>query len=389
MKQVRVSRRAADRVASGHPWIFSSDIADAGGASPGEAVHVSDVTGRMLGTAHYSSTSQITLRLLDSRAIEINRDFYLQRIRKALAFRESLGLLKITQACRLVHAEGDQLPGLMIDRYGDCFAVQFLSQGMDRAGEEIVSCLEELFSPRAIVARNDAASRKHEQLKLEKKLLRGELPEGLTVRMNDLDWGVDLLEGQKTGIFLDQRDNYLAAARFGFGQALDCFTCYGGFALHLSKGCQRVEAVDSSEKALAAGKKNAEANGIENVNFRDADVFDLLGGYVSARRRFDTIVLDPPAFAKSRSAVDAAVRGYRDINTRALRILSPGGVLVSCSCSHHISEGMLLEAIAEAGLEAGRTLRVLDRRTQASDHPILLTVPETHYLKCVILQAVD
>ncbi len=386
MKQVRVSRRAGNRVAAGHPWIFSSDIAERGEAAAGEAVHVADLKGRLLGTAHYSSTSQITLRLLDRRTIEINRGFYLERIRKAQALRESLG---ISGAYRLVHAEGDQLPGLMIDRYGDCFAVQFLSQGMDAAREEIVSCLEELFAPRAIVARNDAASRKHEQLPLDKKLLRGELPGELTVRMNDLDWQVDLLEGQKTGIFLDQRENYVAAARFGFGQALDCFTCCGGFALHLSKSCEKVEAVDSSEKALTAARRNADANGIGNVSFRDADVFDLLGGYGVARRQFDTIVLDPPAFAKSRQAVDGAVRGYRDLNLRALRLLGPGGVLVTCSCSHHISEGMLLGAVAEAALEAGRTMRVLDRRTQSPDHPILLTVPETHYLKCLILQVVD
>ncbi|MES1260717.1 MAG: methyltransferase domain-containing protein, partial [Acidobacteriota bacterium] len=192
--------------------------------------------------------------------------------------------------------------------------------------------------------------------------------------------------GQKTGVFLDQRENYLAAARYGYGRALDCFTCTGGFALHLARTCEHVEAVDSSAAALATAQRNAAANGIENIAFREADAFELLSGYASARRTFDTIVLDPPAFAKSRAQLEGAARGYKDINLRALRLLPPGGILVTNSCSHHMSEGMLLGIVAEASLDAGRTLRVLERRTQAQDHPILLTVPETHYLKCVIFQ---
>ena len=196
----------------------------------------------------------------------------------------------------------------------------------------------------------------------------------------------DLLRGQKTGVFLDQRENYLAAARYARGKALDCFTSSGGFALHLGRACEQVEGIDSGAAVLAVAQRNADADRASNVTFREADVFDVLAGYASARRTFDTVVLDPPAFAKSRKQMDGAARGYKDINLRALRLLGPGGILVTCSCSHHMSESMLLEIVAEASLDAGRTLRVLERRVQAQDHPILLTVPETLYLKCLILQ---
>ncbi|MGA2594140.1 MAG: class I SAM-dependent methyltransferase, partial [Bryobacteraceae bacterium] len=196
----------------------------------------------------------------------------------------------------------------------------------------------------------------------------------------------DLLHGQKTGIFLDQRENYNAAARYARGKALDCFTSTGGFALHLASRCESVEAVDSSAAALAAAARNAGLNGISNIEFREADVFDLLAAYSSARRQFATVILDPPAFAKSRRSLEGATRGYKEINLRALRLLGPGGILVTCSCSHHLSEAALLELVAEASLDAGRQLRVLERRTQSQDHPILLTVPETLYLKCLILE---
>jgi 23S rRNA (cytosine1962-C5)-methyltransferase len=205
--------------------------------------------------------------------------------------------------------------------------------------------------------------------------------------MNGFRWAVDLLHGQKTGVYLDQRENYAAAARYAHGAALDCFTSTGGFALHLAGQCESVDAVDSSETAVAAAAHNARRNGVGNVRFREADVFNVLTAYAQSGRRFGTVVLDPPAFTKSRAAVEGAARGYKEINYRALRLLEPGGTLVTCSCSHHYSEAMLLETVAAASLDAGRTLRVLERRTQASDHPILLTVPETLYLKCVILEA--
>ena len=387
MNQVKVNRKAAGRVASGHPWIFSSDIVDRDGAQPGEAVKVTDDRGKPLGVAHYSSTSQIAIRMLSRQVVEIGRDFYLHRLRAAEQHRRAV--VRDSDAYRVVHGEADLLPALVVDRYGDYLVVQTLDQGMDAAKADIVSCLEEIFSPKGIVARNDVPIRTKEQLPLETTILSGEIPPAVSVRMNGLTLSADLLHGQKTGIFLDQRENYRAAARYSHGgRALDCFASTGGFALHLARNCESVEAVDSSGPALATARANAVANGIGNIDWRDADVFELLTGYASARRQFSTVVLDPPAFAKSRQKIEAATAGYKEINLRALRLLNPGGILVTCSCSHHLSEAMLLELVAEASLDANRTLRVLERRTQAQDHPILLTVPETHYLKCVILEVV-
>jgi 23S rRNA (cytosine1962-C5)-methyltransferase len=306
------------------------------------------------------------------------------RIATAHSYRKKI--VGNSSAYRVVHAEADFLPALIVDRYADCFVLQALDQGMEAATPQIVAALEAQFSPRAIVARNDATVRTLEQLPRETKLLRGELDQPVQISMNGLHLEADLLKGQKTGVFLDQRENYLAAAKYITGRALDCFTSTGGFALHLARSCDSVEAVDSSAQALATARRNAAANAIANIEFREADAFELLSSYSSARRIYDAIVLDPPAFAKSRTQLDAAARGYKDINLRALRLLPPGGILITCSCSHHMSEAMLLEIVAEASLNANRTLRVLERRTQAQDHPILLTVPETHYLKCLILQ---
>ncbi|HEY7390923.1 MAG TPA: class I SAM-dependent rRNA methyltransferase [Bryobacteraceae bacterium] len=387
MNHVHVNRKAADRVASGHPWIFSSDITDRNGAQPGEAVTVLDPRGRPIGTAHHSSTSQIALRMLSRKVEEIGRDFYLARLRVADQHRRRV--VHGTDAHRVAHGEADLLPALIVDRYAGYLVVQALDQGMDAALGDIVSCLAELFEPCGIIARNDASVRAKEGLPLESKILSGDVPESVAIRMNGLNLRADLLHGQKTGIFLDQRENYLAAAHYARGgRALDCFTSTGGFALHLAPHFQTVEAIDSSAAALATARANTEANCIDNIEFREADVFDLLAGYAAARHEFSMVVLDPPAFAKSRRNIAAALSGYKEINLRALRLLGPGGILVTCSCSHHVSEAMLLEAIAEAALDADRTLRVLERRTQAQDHAILLTVPETHYLKCLILEVV-
>jgi 23S rRNA (cytosine1962-C5)-methyltransferase len=387
---VRINRKGANRIASGHPWIFSSDVLDRGQAGDGEAVLVIDPKNAALGTAHYSSASQISLRMLSDRKETIDRAFFLRRIAQAEAYRKRV--VTESEAYRLVHGEGDQLPGLVIDRYGDYFTVQTLDQGMDRAKAEIVSCLEERFAPRGIVERNDVAVRKREALPLQSGVLAGEVPEMVGVEMNGLKLHADLLHGQKTGIFLDQRENYRAAARYAprhaHGRALDCFTSTGGFALHLAARCESVEAVDSSEAALRVARLNSEANGIGNVELREADVFQLLAGYAAARRRFDMVVLDPPAFAKTRQNLEAAAGGYREINRRALELLPPGGILVTCSCSHHLSEAMLLEIVASASLDTGKKLRVVERRMQAQDHPVLLTVPETLYLKCLILELI-
>lgn len=388
MTTVKVNRKGADRAASGHPWIFSSDVIDRGDAAPGDAVRVvvekrGDPRGRLVGTAHYSSTSQITLRLLSAEAEPIDRTFFLRRLGAAIAHRERV--VRGSNACRLVFSEADLLPGLIVDRYGPYLVMQTLSQGMDRARDLIADCLRELLSPAGIVARNDASVRKLEGMALETTVLSGEIPESAAIEMNGLKLEADLLHGQKTGVYLDQRENYIAAAQYARGRVLDCFTSTGGFALHVSARAEFVDAIDSSAPALATAESNARANGIANIRFRQADVFEYLAGL---DRRFETIVLDPPAFAKSRKAIEDASRGYKEINLRALRLLEAGGVLVTCSCSHHLSEAALLEITAEAALDAGKTLRVLERRTQAADHPILLTVPETHYLKCLILEVV-
>ncbi len=339
-----------------------------------------------LGTAHYSDSSQITLRLLSERVETIDRAFYLDRIAAAEGHRKRV--VTNSEAYRLVHGEGDRLPGLVIDRYGDFLTLQTLDQGMDRAKAEIVSCLEELFAPKGMVERNDVAVRKREALPLQSGVLAGEVPETVAVQINGLKLHADLLHGQKTGIFLDQRENYIAAARYGRGRALDCFTSTGGFALHLAARCESVEAVDSSEASLRVARMNCAANGVANIELREADVFELLAGHASAHKRFDLVVLDPPAFAKSRQSLEAAVRGYREINRRALELLGPGGTLVTCSCSHHLNEAALLEIVASASLDTGRNLRVLERRMQSQDHPVLLTVPETLYLKCLILEVI-
>ena len=387
MNEVRVSRKGADRVTSGHPWIFSSDIADRDGAQPGRPVKVADLRGRPLGTAHYSSSSQISLRMLSRQVEEIGRDFFLHRLRAAEAHRRAV--VRNTDAYRVVHGEADLLPALVVDRYGDYLVVQTLDQGMDAAKDAIASALEEIFHPKGIVARNDVAVRSKEELPLETTILAGEVPESVTVRMNALTLQADLVHGQKTGIFLDQRDNYRAAARYARGgKALDCFTSTGGFALHVAGKCESVEAADSSGPALVTARANAAANGIGNIDFKEADIFQLLTNYASARRHFSMVVLDPPAFAKSRRNLESATTGYKEINLRALRLLQPGGILVTCSCSHHLGESALLELVAQASLDANRTLRVLERRTQSQDHPILLTVPETLYLKCLILEVV-
>ncbi len=379
-----MNRKAANRVASGHPWIFSGDLLDRGQAAAGDAVLVTDPKGAALGVAHYSDSSQISLRMLADRVQAIDRAFFLARIAAAEAHRKRV--VAGSNAYRLVHAEADLLPGLIIDRYGDYLTLQTLDQGMDQSKTEIAGCLEELFSPAGIVERNDAAVRKREALPLLSGVLTGQVPEIVAVEMNGLIFHADLLHGQKTGIFLDQRENYVAAARYARGRALDCFTSSGGFALHLARKCESVEAVDSAAASLQLAERNRLADGIGNVEFREADVFELLAGHAAAHRRFDLVVLDPPAFAKSRANLEAAVRGYKEINRRALELLGSGGVLVTCSCSHHLSEAMLLEIVAAASLDTRRKLRVLERRTQAQDHPILLTVPETMYLKCLILE---
>jgi 23S rRNA (cytosine1962-C5)-methyltransferase len=380
-----VSAKGASRARSGHLWIYRSDVTRKPQAESGSIVRVVDHRGRFIARAHYGKESEIALRIISKDDVEITRDFWLAGLRAAAEWRRRV--VSDTDAYRLVHAEGDLLPGLIIDRYGDCFALQTLTRGMDALKTMWVELLVEEFRPRLIVERNEAKVRQLEGLPMINSLLYTAGPTSagdLFITENGVRFRIDLFEGQKTGAFLDQRENRAAAMRYARGRGLDCFSFHGSFALHMAKSCERVTAVDISEPAVESARRNAELNNITNIEFVTANVFDLLRDYDDAGERFDTIVLDPPAFAKNRGAVEAALRGYKEINLRALRLLNPGGVLITCSCSYHVGEGLFLETLAEAARDAGRAVHVVEKRTQSRDHPILLTVPETYYLKCIV-----
>jgi 23S rRNA (cytosine1962-C5)-methyltransferase len=380
---VVINSRGAERLGAGHPWIFRSDVRSAQAAA-GDVVRVRDERGRFLGRAFYSDRSQITLRLLTRHDVPVDRAFFTERIRAAAAWRERV--VENTEAWRVIYGEGDLLPSVIVDRYGEYAVIQTLSQGSERRKAEIVEILVELFSPRGILERNDPKSRVNEGLEQKVSVLHGDVPTEITAAINGVRFHFDLRHGQKTGGFLDQRENQSAAARYARGEALDCFSYHGGFALTLAGRCQSVEAVDMSAAAVAAGRRNQELNGVDNVSFHEGNAFDVLKQYDDIGRRFDTIVLDPPAFAKTRDSVPAASRGYKEINLRSLKLLRPGGILITCSCSHHITESLFAELLFEASQDVRVLAAVLERRTQGLDHPILLTVPETYYLKCFILK---
>ena len=383
---VVISQRGVERVLSGHIWIYRADVLDAGEADAGAIVRVQDRRRHLWGQALYSSKSQISLRLLTRDERPFDRAFLAERIAAAASLRQRAA--SGAQAYRLVSAEGDLLPSLIIDRYGPCFVIQTLAQGMDRLKPQIVEILQQAFSPRSILERNDVAVRELEGLPEQKGTLAGESISEVEVEENGLRFIFDLMSGQKTGGYLDQRENHLVAGQYAQGRALDCFSYTGGFALHLARHCDSVLGIDSSPEALQLARRNQQLNGIANVEWKEANCFDFLKAADLEKQRYDTIVLDPPAFARQKSKLEAARRGYKELNLRALKMLNPGGFLLTCSCSHHVSEADFLEIVAEAALDAHRTVTVLERRTQARDHPILLTVPETHYLKCLILRVV-
>jgi 23S rRNA (cytosine1962-C5)-methyltransferase len=380
---VVVSRKGQARVERGHPWVFRSDVVRDGGATPGAIVRVEGVRHEPLGFALWSSRSEIRLRMID-RGETLVEGFWRRRIEQALSWREKVAAG--AGACRLVHGEGDGLPSLVVDRYGEQLVVQTLSQATERAKGEIVSALVQLVDPKAIVERNDPRVRALEGLEPVVSVLYGELPDTVEVVEGDVCLGVDLRRGQKTGLFLDQRENHLAALRYAHGRALDGFCYDGGFALQLARRCDSVLAVDLSAESLARVAANAARNAIGNLTTQNANVFDLLRALDDAGERFDTLVLDPPAFAKSKDAVEKAERGYKEINLRALRILKPGGCLLTCSCSYHVHEDHFEAILGEAAADAGATVTVVEKRRQARDHPVLLGVPETHYLKCLVLR---
>ncbi len=387
MQTVTVTKRGADRLRQGHLWIYRSDVLDAADASGGSVVGIKDQTGNFVGQALFSDSSEITLRLLTQTAEPVDREWWRRRLQTAAARRSDIG--EDTNAYRLVYSEGDLLPSLIIDRYDDVFVMQNLSQGTEAMKTSLVELLVEEFAPRAVIERNDVKVRAFEGLEFVSGTLFGTAPEELQILQHGLRFLVAPLSGQKTGSFLDQRENRLAARDLARGRGLDCFTFNGAFALHLAGKCESVTGIDISADAIAIARRNAELNGSNNAEFREANVFDTLRELEQAGERFDTIVLDPPAFAKNRASVKAAARGYKEINLRALKLLNKGGVLVTCTCSYHMSEEMFLELLAAAANDAHRRVQIIEKRTQATDHPILLGMPETYYLKCVIARVVE
>jgi 23S rRNA (cytosine1962-C5)-methyltransferase len=381
---VTIGQKAIERILSGHPWIFRTDLAGSPTADPGAIVRVVDRKKRFWGQALYSSKSQIALRMLTREGRPFDRAFLGERIAAAESFRKQVA--QGASAYRLASGEGDQLPSLIIDRYGDSFVIQTLSQGMEALKPAIVEILQEQFSPRSILERNDVQVRELEGLPELRGIIAGELSTDVVLEENGVKFRFDLLAGQKTGGFLDQRENRAAAKQYSRGRCLDCFTYTGGFALTLAGRCETVLAVDSSAEAIKQARSNQELNGITNVEFREANCFDFLKASDKSGERFDTIVLDPPPFARHKSNLESAMRGYKELNLRALKMLNPGGYLSTGSCSFHVSEADFLDAVAGAALDAHRIVSVVERRTQSRDHPILLTVPETHYLKCLILR---
>ncbi|MDO8677805.1 MAG: class I SAM-dependent rRNA methyltransferase [Acidobacteriota bacterium] len=378
-----VNAKGEDRIRGGHPWIYRSDVMDVS-AERGPVMEVRGPRNRMLGHALFSPESQITLRMLarDDRPIDIA--FWRARLETAIRFRDTLEI--DATAFRLIHGEADLLPSLIVDRYGDYLVVQALSHGMDQMMPAIVTLLVELTGAKGILARNDPKVRLLEGLEQKVEVLHGDVPETIAVREGAIDYDVDPRHGQKTGLFLDQRENRDAAARYAHGALLDCFSYNGGFALALASRCQSVEALDISADAVARITANAEANGITNLTAREVNVFDELRHLEREGARYDTIVLDPPAFAKNKASVPKAMAGYKEINLRALRLLTPGGILVTCSCSYNVDEAMFAEAIYEASVDAHTPVTVVEKRMQGRDHPVLLGVPETYYLKSFILR---
>ena len=387
MNEVTVSKRGADRIRSSHLWIYRSDVVEADGAAGGSIVVVRDQNRNFVGQAFFSDSSQIALRFLSQTEEPIDREWWRRRILEAATRRA--GITSDTNAYRLVYSEGDLLPSIIIDRYDDVLVLQTLSQGSESIKSLLVELLTEGFTPRAVIERNDVRVRRHEGLELIAGTLYGEVPEEFEILQEGIRFLVAPLSGQKTGSFLDQRENRSAARAVAHGRALDCFTFNGAFALQLAGVCNSVLGIDISADAIQAARRNAELNNATTVEFREANVFDALREMEAAGERFDTIILDPPAFAKNRASVKPAARGYKEINLRAIKLLNPGGILVSCTCSYHMPEEMFLRIVAEAANDAHRKLQLVEKRTQARDHPILLGVPETYYLKCVIARVVD
>ena len=391
---ITINHRGVARLRGGHLWVYRSDLVPPTEAPAGALIYVRDQRGRKLGSALYSSASQIAIRLLTSNEIAEAELLPLmgERIANAVQFRQKVA--RDTDAYRVIFSEADLLPGLIVDKYNDVLSMQALTQAFDREDIRhlVMEALAEPFPGHSLVERVDPHIRELEQLpERQSRLVRGERSSTIFT-VNGVRFHYHGLGGQKTGAFLDQRENYVAAARYAHGDALDCFTYHGGFALHLARVCQSVTAVDSSRPALEVAEQNEQLNRASHrsgeIEWIEANAFDLLKDYATAGRQYDTIVLDPPAFAKTKRTAPTALRGYKELNLRALKMLRPGGVLTTCSCSFHVSEAEFLEMLGSAAADAGRQVRILEKRGQAQDHPMLLNVPETSYLKCVIISVI-
>ncbi len=382
-----VNKRGAERVRGGHLWIYRSDVSERSGVAGGSIVTVRDERGRFVGRALYSDRSEISLRLLTVRDEVIDREWWRGRLRAAADRREAFKAG--TNAYRLVYSEGDLLSSLIVDVYDEVLVMQTLSQGTESLKGMLAELLVEEFAPRAIIERNDVRVRELEGLDLRAGLLYGDAPGEFLIEQDGIKFSIAPLAGQKTGSFLDQRENRLAARAVAKGRALDCFTFNGAFALHLAGVCESVLGLDISADAVEAARRNAALNDALNVGFLEANVFDALREMETARESFDTIVLDPPAFAKNRASVRAAVRGYKEINLRALKLLRPGGALITCTCSYHMSEEMFLGVLTEAAHDARRRVQLVEKRMQSRDHPVLAGMSETYYLKCLIARVLD
>jgi 23S rRNA (cytosine1962-C5)-methyltransferase len=390
MGAITVSSRGAARWTAGHPWVFASDVITVAKGVDAGAVMVKTERGRPLGWALYSPQSEIALRLLDRDPdAEINGDWWRSRLAASAARRASLA--DVATAYRLVHGEADGCPSLVVDRYYHWLVVQLSSAGVERYRAEIVQALHEITGAAGILARNDAAVRTKEGLPRDVELLSGDVPRTIDVQEYGVHYFAAPWDGQKTGAFLDQRENRArigALTRSG-GRALDCFSYHGSFALHLARRAGQVIALDTSAAALERARENAERNGATNIAFVEADAFVYLKAAERARERFDTVVLDPPAFAKTKRALGAAVRGYKEINLRAMRLLASGGLLYTASCSFHLSKAQFLDMLRDAAADSGRRLALRELLGQPIDHPEVLTIPETGYLKGAIIEALE
>jgi 23S rRNA (cytosine1962-C5)-methyltransferase len=381
-----ISARGEQRVRSGHPWIYRADVVDVD-ASAGDIVQVIGPRHRRIGDALFSDRSQIPIRMLTHGEQVADLALIRERLVRAVQFRQSLQI--DATAYRLVHGEADLLPSLIVDRYAEYLVVQALSQGMDRLLPSITRLLGDLVVPSGILARNDPKVRALEGLEQTIDVLAGDIPESVVVREGPVEYEADLRRGQKTGLFLDQRENREAAARYARGKLLDCFSYNGGFALRLARQCPEAEALDISAEAVARIRINAQRNGVPHVQAREVNVFDELRRLERAGARYDTIVLDPPAFAKNKAAIPNAMAGYKEINLRAMRLLTPGGYLITCSCSYNVTEDMFAEVIHQASIDSHTPMTIVEKRMQGRDHPVLVGVAETYYLKCFILRRVE